>query len=84
METTLSTKGQIVLPRGIREKLGLQPGTKFAARIVNGEIVLTPKTRVSKPLLVRDSEAGLRVTQAPKNGVRITSRAVRAILANFP
>jgi len=85
METTLSTKGQIVIPRDIREKLGLRPGTKFAPRVVNGEIVLTPKTKpIGKPRLVRDPVTGLTVTQAPKNGATITSQAVRAILADFP
>lgn len=85
METTLSTKGQIVLPRDIRERLGLRPGTKFAPRIVNGEIVLKPKTnQVGKPRLVRDPVTGLTVTQAPKNSAPVTSQAVRAILADFP
>ena len=85
METTLSTKGQIVLPRAIREKLGLRPGTKFTPRIEDGEIVLKPKTRpVGKPRLVRDPLTGLTVTQAPKNAAVITDEAVRALLAEFP
>ncbi|MEO7701245.1 MAG: AbrB/MazE/SpoVT family DNA-binding domain-containing protein [Opitutus sp.] len=85
METTLSSKGQIVLPREIRQKLGLRAGTKFSPRIVNGSVVLTPKTPpVGKPRLIRDSTTGLTVTKAPENGVTITSQAVRAILADFP
>jgi AbrB family looped-hinge helix DNA binding protein len=85
METTLSTKGQIVLPRAIREKLGVRAGMKLSARIVNGSVVLTPTTpSVGKPRLVRDVTTGLMVTQAPKHGATITSQAVRAILADFP
>ena len=38
--TTLSTKGQVVIPQGIRESLGLQPGTPFVVRVVDGKIVL--------------------------------------------
>jgi len=28
--TTTSPKGQVVIPQGIRRKLGVEPGTKFA------------------------------------------------------
>jgi AbrB family looped-hinge helix DNA binding protein len=85
METTLSTKGQIVLPRAIREKLGLRAGAKLSPRIVNGTIVLTPmRPAVGKARLVRDVETGLTITRAPENGATITSQAVRAILAEFP
>jgi AbrB family looped-hinge helix DNA binding protein len=85
METTLSTKGQIVLPQGARRRLALRPGTKFACRVANGSIVLTPKTLPQgKPRLVRDRASGLTITQGPVNGPTITSEHVRAILADFP
>lgn len=29
--TTTSIKGQVVIPQSIREELGIEPGTKFAA-----------------------------------------------------
>jgi AbrB family looped-hinge helix DNA binding protein len=85
METTLSTKGQIVLPRDIRQRLALRPGTKFSSRVANGSIVLTPKMPLlGRPRLVRDSITGLTVTQGPENGVVVTNESVRAILADFP
>jgi AbrB family looped-hinge helix DNA binding protein len=44
METaTLSTKYQLVLPRGARERLGLQPGTKFTVLEKGGVIYLVPE-----------------------------------------
>jgi AbrB family looped-hinge helix DNA binding protein len=44
METaTLSTKYQLVLPRGARERLGLQPGTKFTVLDKGGVIYLVPE-----------------------------------------
>ncbi len=38
----LSSKGQLVLPKTIREKLRLKSGDQFLARIVNETIVLEP------------------------------------------
>jgi AbrB family looped-hinge helix DNA binding protein len=44
METaTLSTKYQLVLPRGARERLGLRPGTKFTVFEKGGVIYLVPE-----------------------------------------
>jgi len=44
METaTLSTKYQLVLPRGARERLGLQPGTRFTVLDKGGVIYLVPE-----------------------------------------
>ncbi|MFI5337750.1 MAG: AbrB/MazE/SpoVT family DNA-binding domain-containing protein [Opitutales bacterium] len=85
METTLSTKGQIVLPHGARRKLALRPGVKFACRVANGSIVLTPKTPpLGRPRLARDQATGLTITHGPANGVIVTSEDVRTILADFP
>jgi AbrB family looped-hinge helix DNA binding protein len=41
MSTTVTTKGQVTIPKSVRDLLGLKPGTKveFSAGI-NGEIVL--------------------------------------------
>lgn len=38
----LSSKGQLVLPKNIREKLHLESGDQFQMRIVDGKIVLEP------------------------------------------
>jgi AbrB family looped-hinge helix DNA binding protein len=38
----LSSKGQLVLPKKIREKLHLSSGDQFQARIVDGKIILEP------------------------------------------
>jgi len=85
METTLSTKGQIVLPHAARRKLALRPGVKFACRVADGSIVLTPKSPPpGRSRLVRDPSTGLMITRGPANGAIITSEDVRAILADFP
>lgn len=85
METTLSTKGQIVLPRAIRQKLALRPGTKFTSRVVNGTVILTPQTpSPGRARLVRDAHTGLTVTQGAANGPVVTNESIRALLADFP
>mgnify|MGYP001202677137 CR=1 FL=1 len=43
METaTMSSKHQIVIPKGVRERLGLVPGQKFAIVEKGDSVVLVP------------------------------------------
>lgn len=69
METaTLSTKYQLVLPRAIRERLKLTPGTKMTVIEKGGVIYLVPKrgiralrgiARGTKPGGLRDKKERL-------------------------
>jgi len=43
-EFILSSKGQITFPKELREALGLQPGDQLVFSIVDGELVVTPKS----------------------------------------
>ncbi|MGA3007885.1 MAG: AbrB/MazE/SpoVT family DNA-binding domain-containing protein [Opitutaceae bacterium] len=85
MQTTLSSKGQVVLPQQARRKLGLRTGTRFACKVASGSIILTPETaQVGLPRLVRDAKTGLTITQAPAKAPQVTSADVHAALADFP
>jgi AbrB family looped-hinge helix DNA binding protein len=42
--TTLSSKGQVVIPIELREKLGIGAGTKMAIRIEANHLVIEPIT----------------------------------------
>lgn len=42
-EVTLSAKGQITIPKELREQLKLSPGDQMVFSAVDGEIVITPK-----------------------------------------
>lgn len=85
MTTTLSSKGQVVLPKAARRKLGLLPGTKFACRVRDGEIVLVPEAPAAmKARLGRNAISGLPVLLPPKGTPPLTSERVRELLADFP
>jgi antitoxin PrlF len=42
-ESTLSAKGQVTIPKEMREALDLRPGDQLIYSVVDGEIILTPK-----------------------------------------
>jgi AbrB family looped-hinge helix DNA binding protein len=85
MRTTVSTKGQVVVPSRIRRKLGLQPGDSLEARVEGQQIVLTPrKVRLPKARIIRDPVTGLPVLTAGPKAAKLTSAEVREILADFP
>jgi len=45
-ETTLTSKGQVTVPREIRERLGLAPGDKLAFTLLSdGTVIMRAKTR---------------------------------------
>jgi antitoxin PrlF len=43
--STMTSKGQLTVPKEIRETLGLKEGTKFSVTIENGNVVARPKNR---------------------------------------
>ncbi|MFO7684102.1 MAG: AbrB/MazE/SpoVT family DNA-binding domain-containing protein [Chloroflexota bacterium] len=44
MAITLSSKGQLVIPKPIRDALGLEEGTRFRIQVAEGKIILEPQT----------------------------------------
>jgi AbrB family looped-hinge helix DNA binding protein len=85
METKVSTKGQVVLPSRIRNKLGLRPGDLLDARVEGGRIVLTPrKIRAKKASIIIDPITGLAVLSAGPDAPTLTSKQVDEILSTFP
>jgi AbrB family looped-hinge helix DNA binding protein len=85
MTTTLSSKGQIVLPRLARTKLHLSPGAKFTCEVQGDNIILKPQApKPKRRELVTDEITGLRVTKSNGDECLVTSDIVKAILADFP
>jgi AbrB family looped-hinge helix DNA binding protein len=45
---TVSSKGQIVIPAGMREELGISAGTRIAVRLEGGRVILDPESLTAK------------------------------------
>ena len=48
MFTTVSSKGQMVIPAAIRKELGIGSGTRVEVRVERGRVVLDPDTLAGK------------------------------------
>ena len=49
----MSSKGQLVIPAAIREKLGVEAGTRFAIRLDGPEVILKPETLAAKLAMIK-------------------------------
>ena len=85
MTTTLSSKGQVVLPAAVRRRLGLRPGTSFRCTVKGGGIVLTPDTvRPARVRYGRAKDSGLVYVIAPPGAPVVTSEQIAAAMEDFP
>ncbi|MDI6807099.1 MAG: AbrB/MazE/SpoVT family DNA-binding domain-containing protein [Candidatus Aenigmarchaeota archaeon] len=50
IETKISIGGRIVIPKEIRKKLGIQPGSKAIVTLRDREIVVKPKEIIERPV----------------------------------
>ena len=83
--TRLSSKGQVVLPRLVRNKLGLTPGVRLVCEVSGNSIVLTPQgvpNRVKE--YVVDPISGLRVAKRAMGSETVSSDMVKELLEEFP
>jgi len=84
-KTVLSSKGQVVLPRLVRSKLGLSPGTKFLCKVEGESVILIPDgpcRKIQKHSI--DPLTGLRVRKAAKGAEPVTSDMIKALLEDYP
>ena len=85
MQTRLSSRGQVVLPQAIRQRLGLQEGDALEADVKDGVVTLTPRIRRSRRVrIAKDPITGLPFLDTDTEGPALTSEAVRSILKDFP
>ena len=84
MQTTVSTKGQVVIPGPLRRRLDIRPGDPLEASVEAGRIVLTPrKKRRRHASIITDPATGLPVLSAGVDVPRLSSREVEEILASL-
>jgi antitoxin PrlF len=80
MNSTLTSKGQLTLPKAARDALQLTTGTRFAFEIVGDKLVLTPsrvnalsvrgilKSPHHKPLSIAEMDEGITRAMREKHG----------------
>jgi AbrB family looped-hinge helix DNA binding protein len=52
--TTMSSRGQMVIPAAIRESMGIEPGTRIAIQQEGSRLILEPETVAAKLQLIRE------------------------------
>lgn len=74
MATNLTSKGQVTVPKAVRDYLGLKPGaTVTFERLPSGEVVLRPARSGKKPRESRFAKLRGRAT------VRMNTEAILAL-----
>jgi len=80
LRTTVSSKGQVVIPKPVREALGLTPGTVLRVRVEGKRIVLEPVEEPPEEIFV---EAGPEVTSPILRRVKGLSDKARRLLEDL-
>jgi len=77
VKTVISSKGQVVIPKPVREKLGLKPGLQLEISVEGDRIILKPVKAPPNEIFV---EAGPEVTEPILMEVKRSSDKVRELL----
>ena len=78
MTTTLSSKGQIVIPLELRRRLGLGSGDQFHCEVEGEKIVLSKEKKNEAGF--RIGEDGLPILTPPPSAPEMTPELVKDIL----
>jgi len=85
MQTRVSTKGQVVLPASLRQKLGISAGDPLDISVEQGRIVLTaPRKKKYEARIIDDPITGFPVIDVGPDAPILTSEMVRELLVDFP
>ena len=76
MEATVAERGQITLPKAVRDALGLSKGSKLKVELIDGRIVLRKD--------VNDALRRLRGSYKLAEGFKCTDDAMRALRGRAP
>ena len=80
--STLSSKGQLVIPTDLRNALHLQPGDKISFRL-EGHALVLERVHSDRATVVVNRK-GRKVLVAPADAPAMSTETVKTILAVFP
>jgi AbrB family looped-hinge helix DNA binding protein len=76
-KTLVSKKGQVVIPKDVRERLNLTPGTILEVLVEDKKVVLEPVKELNEKIFVH---AGEHVTESIVGEAKATSDKTRRLL----
>lgn len=80
LKTVVSKKGQVVIPKKIRDTLGLSPGTVLRVEVEGKRVILEPLKEPPKEVFVK---AGSEITEPMLHEVKAGSDKVRRLLMDL-
>ena len=80
--STLSSKGQLVIPAGLRKALNLRPGDKVEMKLQGGKLVLQRES--SRAARLKRGKFGRPVLAAAEEAPAMTTESVNALLEELP
>ena len=84
MQTTkLSTKGQIILPKSIRDARAWKPGTEFTVELTDRGILLQPTKAFFPPTKLEDVVGCLKYKGKPKTLKQMEEGIARAVREDY-
>jgi AbrB family looped-hinge helix DNA binding protein len=75
LERTITEKGQVVIPKDIRDQLGLKPGSEILFEIEDGKVIIRKKTDGE-----RTAEEFFSVIPEEKKLKSLTIKEIKSIL----
>lgn len=79
-KTVISKKGQVVIPKPIREQLSLQPGTPLTVELKEKQIILQPLLQPPQDIFV---EAGPHITEPILKEAKKTADKIEKLLEDL-
>ena len=73
MASTIDSAGRLVIPKALRERAGLTPGTPVDIRFLEGAIQITPATSQGG----WQTRRGIRFPTPPPDGPELSSEEIR-------
>jgi AbrB family looped-hinge helix DNA binding protein len=78
---TLSSKGQLVIPKELRRALCLRAGERLRVSVQDGRLILEPEQQRRARLV---TERGRKLLVAPADAPPMTPAEVKKLLSEFP